>query len=224
MGGMDKVFAPILGLPLIAHTVAAFEACTAVDDLVLVVAPGALEQAEALAREQGWRKLRAICLGGARRQDSVRTGLERLPPCQWVVVHDGARPCLEPALIERGLEAAESGAAVAAVPVADTIKVVSPEQMVLSTLDRSGLWAVQTPQVFRYQLLWEAHQRCQDTVTDDAAMVERLGHPVRVFPGSPSNLKVTTPEDLVMAEALLKLRQLNQPTTHAAVHPHRHRV
>jgi 2-C-methyl-D-erythritol 4-phosphate cytidylyltransferase len=122
-----------------------------------------------------------------------------------VLVHDGARPCLDQALLHRGLAAVqETGAAVAGVPVKDTIKEVSPQGLVAATPPRERLWAAQTPQLFRYELLLEAHQRCRDTVTDDAAMVERLGHPVRMFLGAPENLKVTTPEDLPLAEALLK--------------------
>ena len=94
----------------------------------------------------------------------------------------------------------------AGVPVKDTIKVVSPQEVVVSTPDRQGLWAAQTPQIFRYDLLLEAHQRCTESVTDDAAMVESLGHTVKMFLGSYENLKVTTPEDLAVAEVFLRAR------------------
>ncbi len=110
-------------------------------------------------------------------------------------------------MLQRGLDAAaESGAAVAGVPVKDTIKVVSQQGVVTDTPAREGLWAAQTPQVFRYDLLWDAHQRCTETVTDDATMVERLGYTVRMFTGSYENIKVTTPEDLILAEAFLSSR------------------
>jgi 2-C-methyl-D-erythritol 4-phosphate cytidylyltransferase len=119
-------------------------------------------------------------------------------------VHDGARPLVTARLIEEALAAAqEVGAAVPAIPVADTIKQTDNRDYVLRTLNRSSLWASQTPQVFRYDLLRRAHQEVSSDVTDDAAMLEALGLPVKVFPGSPLNLKVTTPEDLRLAEALL---------------------
>ena len=132
-------------------------------------------------------------------------GLEALGPCAWVVVHDGARPLVTPQLIEEGLAAArETGAAVCGLPAGDTVKRVDEQGQVMRTLDRRRLWLVQTPQVFRYDILREAHERSRRTATDDAALVERLGHRVRVYPGSSRNLKVTTPEDLALAEALLK--------------------
>ena len=207
MAGADKIFTPVLGIPLIAHTVEALEAIPRVGDVVLVLPSHNVGVGQALARERGWQKVTSVCSGGTRRQDSVRLGLERLPECAWVAVHDGARPCIEPEIFERGLEAAqETGAAVAAVPAQDTIKVVSPHGLVESTPARDTLWMVQTPQIFRYELLRQAHRACQETLTDDAAMVESLGHRVKVYMGSYSNLKVTTPEDLALAETLLRRR------------------
>ena len=207
MGGVDKIFTPILGIPLIAHTLDQFEAFPLVSEVVLVLAPDNLERGACLARDRGYRKVSHICPGGERRQDSVRRGLERLAPCQWVIVHDGARPNLDPQMLQRGLAAAqECGAAVAGVPVQDTVKVVAAQGLVEATPPRDTLWAAQTPQIFRYDLLWEAHRRCTEPVTDDAAMVERLGHPVKMFLGSYHNLKVTTPLDLAIAEVLLRGR------------------
>jgi 2-C-methyl-D-erythritol 4-phosphate cytidylyltransferase len=206
MGGTDKIFAPLGGRPLVLWAVDAFEECPAVESIVLVVAPGqSLWDAGKLAEEQGhWHKVRAVRAGGHRRQDSVALGLASLPPCDWVVVHDGARPLVNPSLIERGVEAAQAtGAAIAAVPAKDTVKIVGKEGVVCATPDRDGLWLVQTPQVFRRDLLERAHQEVPDDVTDDAAMVERLDIRVRVYMGSSANIKVTTPEDLLMAEALL---------------------
>jgi len=130
-------------------------------------------------------------------------GLEALPECRWVVVHDGARPLVTAALIEAGLAtAAETGAAIAAVPLADTLKDVAEDGLIRRTLDRRNLWCAQTPQVFDYKLLREAHSRVQGDVTDDAALVEALGRQVKVFPGSLRNLKVTTTADLALAQAL----------------------
>ena len=212
MAGVDKIFAPLLGLPLIAHVVETVQSCTLVRELVLVLSPDRVGLGQTLAKERGWRKVTSVCQGGNRRQDSVRLGLERLTPCPWVAVHDGARPCIGPELLEQGVEAAqETGAAVAAVPARDTIKVVSSLGLVESTPPRDTLWMVQTPQVFKYDLLLQAHRTCQETVTDDAAMVEDLGHRVKVFMGSYSNLKVTTPEDMAIAELFLRTRENPSP-------------
>jgi 2-C-methyl-D-erythritol 4-phosphate cytidylyltransferase len=205
MGGVDKTFVPILGLPLVAHTLDRFESFPQVDQIVLVLAEESLDRGRELVQERGYRKVAHVCAGDQRRQDSVRNGLELLSPCEWVLVHDGARPCLDEAMLQRGLDAAaECGSAVAGVPVKDTIKLVSPDLMVNQTPDRSLLWAAQTPQVFQYDLFLEAHRTCTEDVTDDAAMVEALGHPVKMFQGSYQNIKVTTTADLIIAEVFLK--------------------
>ncbi|HEY1266063.1 MAG TPA: 2-C-methyl-D-erythritol 4-phosphate cytidylyltransferase, partial [Candidatus Binatia bacterium] len=145
-------------------------------------------------------------------QDSVARGLELLDAdCEVVVVHDAVRPLVSPALIDRCIAAAEKdGAAVAGVPVADTIKIVSPERRIEATPPRESLWAIQTPQAFGLELLREAHRKAtleSVEATDDAMLVERLGRKVVVVEGDRRNLKITTPEDLALAEALL-----NQPT------------
>ena len=207
MGGVDKVFVPLLGRPLAAHSLRVLGAHPEVDAIVFVVGADRVQEAWRTVHEGDNPKVTSVCPGGPRRQDSVACGLAALPPCEWVIVHDGARPCLLPDLVTRGLEAArETGAAVAAVPLVDTVKQVGDGGLVLETLPRESLWAVQTPQVFRRELLEDAHRRVHDDVTDDAGMVERLGHAVRVFQGAYDNLKVTTPGDLVMAEAILRAR------------------
>jgi 2-C-methyl-D-erythritol 4-phosphate cytidylyltransferase len=201
---VDKLFALLGGQPLLARALQPFQDSPLVDHIVLVLSGANLERGRALAAEGGIAKLAAACEGGPRRQDSVRLGLEALSGCEWVLVHDGARPLAGAALIERGLEAArETGAAVPAVPIADTVKLAAADGTVEQTLDRSRLWAVQTPQVFRYDLLLRAHREVTAEVTDDAAMLEALGLPVKLFEGSGANVKVTTPEDLRLAEALL---------------------
>ena len=206
MGGVDKTFAPVLGLPLIAHTLDRFEWFAPVGEIVLVLAGDSLETGRELVESRGYRKVGHVCAGGERRQDSVLNGLERLTPCDLVMVHDGARPCLDEDVLERGLEAGRDGAAVAGVPVKDTIKRVSASGLVEETPDRSLLWSAQTPQVFAYDLLMQAHAACAGPVTDDAAMVEALGHPVRMFQGSYENIKVTTADDLIIAESFLRAR------------------
>ena len=206
MEGVDKTFAPLLGRPLITHTLDRFEEFSPVSEIVLVLATDSLDYGRALVRERGYRKVSQVCAGGARRQDSVKAGLEALQRCDWVMVHDGARPGLDAALLQRGLDAvanAPYGAAIAGVPVKDTIKVVDETGMVTDTPRRETLWAAQTPQIFAYDLLCRAHAEFEGDATDDAMMVEALGCQVSLFPGSYENLKVTTPEDLaVMAEVL----------------------
>lgn len=207
MAGVDKIFAPILGRPLVAWTVSAFEQCPAVDEIVLAVHRSTIQQGRALAQAEGWRKLSQVCRGGPRRQDSVREALWRLGKCDWVVIHDGDRPCIVPDLILRGLSAArETGAAVPGIPVYDTVKRTGSDGLVAETLDRAGLWLIQTPQVFAYGALWAAHEAGGADATDDAALLERRGHAVSVFPGSPDNLKVTVPADLETAAEWLYRR------------------
>lgn len=209
MGGVDKTFAPLLGIPLIAHTVERFEAHPAIKEIALILAPDAIPRGQQLATTRHWRKTKRIRPGGPRRQDSVYNGLLALPPCDLVIVHDGARPAIDAAMLNRGLTAAaQHGAAAAGMPVKDTIKRVSPNLLVTETPPREQLWQAQTPQIFRYELLLAAHRRRAD-VTDDAAMVESLGHPVRMFEGSYENIKVTTAGDLVVIETFL--RELYDP-------------
>lgn len=204
MAGVDKLLAPLAGRPLLAHTLAAFQACEAVQRVALVMAADRLEEGRELVRAHGLDKVAAVCAGGERRQDSVRAGLEALGACEWAVVHDGGRPLVTARLIEEGLAATrETGAAICAVPLSDTLKQVRESGEVERTLEREGLWLVQTPQIFRYDLLLEAHRRATVEATDDAALVEAIGGHVRVYMGSPRNIKVTTPEDLALAEALV---------------------
>lgn len=206
MGGVDKTFAPLNGRPLIAHTLARFEEFAPVSKIALVLAADAVAQGRDLVRRYQYRKVAQVCAGGEQRQDSVRAGLDALPPCHWVIIHDGARPGVDAALLQRGLDTARkspNGAAIAAVPVKDTIKVVSPAMEITATPDRSTLYAAQTPQIFRYDRLRQAHAQFAGDATDDAVMVESLGDRVAVFPGSYRNLKVTTPEDLAAVAGLI---------------------
>ncbi len=150
----------------------------------------------------------AVCLGGKRRQDSVAAGLRQTGDCDWVVIHDGARPLLTAGLINDGLKAAqETGAAIAAMPVKDTIKIADEDKSVRQTLSRESLWAIQTPQVFRREVILKAYQQTDDDVTDDAALVERAGGKVILYMGSYDNIKVTTPDDLTLAEVLIRKRE-----------------
>lgn len=207
MLGADKVFAPILGLPLLAYAVETFDRSSLVDRIVLVVRQDAIEESRMLAKHRHWRKVTRIVPGGDRRQDSVQAGLQTLEGCAWVAIHDGARPCVTNDVLERGLEAArETGAAIAAVPAKDTIKMTDSGGMVTQTLPRASLRLVQTPQIFRYDIITRAYAETNTDVTDDAALVEEAGHRVKTFMGAYENIKVTTPEDLVLAELFLRQR------------------
>jgi 2-C-methyl-D-erythritol 4-phosphate cytidylyltransferase len=212
MGGLDKIFAPLAGVPLLARTVEAFLRSPSIDRIVVVLRPGLLEAGRALSREHAWPDRIRFCEGGDRRQDSVRLGLQEVLGEGWVLIHDGARPLVTAALIRRGLEAAgPTGAAVPVLPLPDTVKLISDTGLVERTLPRERLRAVQTPQVFRLALIREAHQRVSGSAqhfTDDAAVLEALGHPVAVFPGDPDNIKITTAQDLAEAEQLWGKRNL----------------
>lgn len=203
MNGVNKIFTMVNGKPLISYSVAAFEASPLIDSIVLVLHADALELGEAMKRKFGWRKITAIVAGGERRQDSVKNGLAKAQS-RWVMVHDGARPCVDGDTIARGLEAAqETGAAIAAMPAKDTVKRVSVKNTVERTLDRSKLWLVQTPQVFKRDVIMRAYKNAKADVTDDAMLVEQSGVKVKVFQGSDLNTKVTTMGDLMIIEAIL---------------------
>ena len=208
MQGLNKTWTRLGSKLVLAHSVCIFEQSPLVDDIALVLAKDFLDDGAQLCEREGWQKVRARVPGGARRRDSVLAGLESLAAApDYVLIHDGARPFLSEALIEQGLAAAQQhGAAIAAVPVKDTIKRVGADGLVVETPDRSTLWTVQTPQVFAYDLILNAHHTIDPAwdATDDAALVERAGHSVAIFMGSYENIKITTPGDLLIAEATLK--------------------
>jgi 2-C-methyl-D-erythritol 4-phosphate cytidylyltransferase len=217
MGGADKQLRSIAGVPVLARTVAAFEECADVEAIVLVLNPDNMTGTAEMKQEYGWSKVRALVPGGERRQDSVMAGLKAVvelgrgnEPFEWVAVHDGARPLLSPGLISRGLEAAqEVGAAVAAVPATDTVKMVDASRTITATPERENLWLAQTPQVFRLSLLMGAYDALTQNgenieATDCARMLELMGKPVKVYEGERTNIKITTPLDLWVAEAMLR--------------------
>lgn len=206
-GAASKAFVPLAGQPLFVHALRSFAACDHVDHLVVVVA----DQDEARARET----LRAagldavtVCVGGSSRAESVGSGLAACPPgTSTVAVHDAARPLVTADLISRVLAGLEDPwtAAAPGLPVVDTLKLVDEEQeTVVRTVDRRGLYAVQTPQVFAHAVLAAAHGRLGDTEpTDDLLLIEQSGGRVRMVPGDRTNVKVTYPDDLALAEALI---------------------
>lgn len=206
MGGIDKVMAPLRGEPVILRTVRAFQETDAIREIVIVTREDLIMPVSDLCA--GLDKVKAVVVGGGSRQESVWLGLNALSKgMELAAIQDGARPLVTPALIDRTVRAAHSyGAAAPAIPVKDTIK-VEKSGLIESTPDRSTLRAVQTPQVFDFDLLRGALQKTRNDgaeVTDDCSAVERLGMKIRLVEGEERNLKVTTPLDLKIAELLLE--------------------
>ena len=210
--GIDKQFALLAGKPVLWHTINVFTQLPQIRQILVTVSPGNADRVSALLQQTVVDIPWQIVAGGAERQDSVRNALAMVfPSVELVMVHDGARPFAEPACVLQSMRmAAEVGAAVVAAPVKDTIKRSDAGGNVELTLDRSCLWQVQTPQTFRRDLLLAAHARAAAagvTATDDAALVEWAGGSVSLVRGSYFNFKVTTPEDLVLAEAVAAERR-----------------
>ena len=206
---MAKQYLRLAGRPVLVHTLQVLEACPGVDGLFVVVPPqDAASVRSGVIDPWNLKKVAAVIAGGRERQDSVRAGLDALGrDAEIVIVHDAVRPLIGVETVERCIrEAAECGAVTVGVPVKDTVKEVAPDGRVLRTCDRSALWLTQTPQAFRRDILERAHREAlRDGIraTDDTSLVERLGIAVRMIPGDYRNIKITTPEDLVIAEALL---------------------
>jgi len=210
-GSVRKQFIALSGLPILSHTVRALAASNALAAMIVVVPPGEELIGRDAVNLAGVDIETEVVPGGQERQDSVYNGLQRAKPeTDLVLVHDGVRPFVSPELILATIAAAkEWGAAVTAVPVTDTIKRVDANGLVVETPAREQLWAIQTPQVFRYALLVRAHQAVREqriVATDDAALVERIGVRVKIVRGSHENLKITGEEDLPLADLILRRR------------------
>ena len=210
MQGRDKLWTSLLGRTTLARTLDVFGASELIESIVIITSAERLADTLHLCEKEHWHKVIAIVPGGLRRQDSVAIGLDtlgsKIPTCQWVMIHDAARPFVTPTMLREGLLSAQlHQASVAAVPVKDTNKQVS-DNIISATPDRSHLWTIQTPQVFSFPLIHAAHHHpiAKENFTDDAALLERLGYPVAIFQGSYANIKITTQEDLLIAEALLQ--------------------
>jgi 2-C-methyl-D-erythritol 4-phosphate cytidylyltransferase / 2-C-methyl-D-erythritol 2,4-cyclodiphosphate synthase len=202
----NKVFAPLAGRTVLHWAIDAMARCETVDALVIVTAADDVARVRDVVKP--FPKVRAVCEGGAERYESVGNALAAVPEgTEIVAIHDGARPLVTPELVADVVAVArEHGAALPATPVSDSVKRSEDGQATVETVDRRPLYAVQTPQAFRLELIRRAYREAGESGfagTDDASYVERLGHPVRLVPGSRTNLKVTVAEDLRMAEALL---------------------
>ena len=209
MGGLSKQYLSLGGVPLLVHTLNVFEKCPLIDALLVVVQPPDVEAVRTgMLPRWNLKKLAGVIPGGKERQDSVRAGIETLDrDTDIVIIHDAVRPFITAKLIEDCIRAAaEEGAATVGVPVKDTVKEVGADGRVMRTCDRNLLWLTQTPQAFRRDIIENAHRaavRDGYRGTDDTSLVERLGIAVRMIRGDYGNIKITTPEDLVIAEALL---------------------
>ena len=206
----NKLLLLLRGRPVIIHTLEVFEKDPNCSGIILVVQPAEASMFSNLISEYDVSKVKKLVHGGAERQESVYNGLKEANPDEIVLVHDGARPFITTPIISRLVEkAAEEGAAIAAVPVKDTIKRVDGGT-VAETVERSSLWSVQTPQAFRMQLIIQAHEKAQADRyigTDEASLAERANIRVQIIEGDYDNIKLTTPEDLVFAEAIIQKRQ-----------------
>ena len=206
---VKKPYLKLAQKPILAHTIQRFEQNSAVDAIFVIVDQADFSECRtAVLRPYPFTKVQELVAGGETRQMSVYNGVRALSAdVDFVIVHDAVRPFITDEVIFECLTAADKyGAAVAAVPVKDTIKVANEDSFIVETPVRDRLWAVQTPQVFRKSLLEEAHQVAQArqlTATDDASLVEQLGFPVKLVKGSYANLKITTPIDLQVAEVLI---------------------
>lgn len=203
MGYVDKMFALVAGRSILHHTVETFVSSGLFKNVVVVVSAHRIKKASDVLSEFFPEDVKII-VGGKRRQDSVKNGLLNISKCGLVAIHDGARPCVTLDVLKKGIDiGAQTGAAIPGIPVTDTIKRVGKSGEVRETICRSQYMSIQTPQVFRYDVLKLAHERIEFDSPDDASMVERIGRKVTVFKGDPDNIKVTRVSDLDVVEATL---------------------
>ncbi len=207
---VDKAFLSLGSKPVLVYSLMAFEKCIEIDEVILVVRKERLESARCAVQMFGCTKVRKIVAGGNQRQLSVAHGLAEVGDDVAVVaVHDGARPCVTTELIAATIKSARQyGSGVAAVKITDTVKVAEKGGVISRTVDRTKLWRVQTPQAFKRDVLKKALgmvRKKKLTVTDEASAVELISHSVRLVPSNVSNLKITTPDDLVLAAAVMRL-------------------
>ena len=211
--GFDKLFALVSSKPVIAHTIAAFENTKCIDEIILVGRADGLNELQKLIGKPS--KVKQIVEGGAERSDSVRAGLDQVhPKSEYVAVHDAARPMITPEKIARVFEAAQkNGAATLAEPINDTLKRADLDLIVKEPVDRTGIYGMQTPQVFERKLLEQAYElvaKKKISVTDEVSAIELLGHKIVLVPNYDFNFKVTYPRDLPLAEFVLKQRAVNK--------------
>lgn len=207
---IDKAFLSLGTKPVVVYSLFAFEKCRDIDEVILVVRKDRIEAARQAVRMFGCNKVKKVIAGGVLRQQSVMNGMNEIgEEVEIVVVHDGARPCVTSELISQTVASAKQhGSGVAAVKITDTVKSVDKGMIISETVDRTKLWLVQTPQAFNCELLKKAFAHVEKKkikVTDEAAAVELVSSGVRLVVSSSSNIKITTPDDLILAAALMRL-------------------
>ena len=208
-----KQFIDLCGKPILAVTLSHFQQCNLVDKIVVVVSKDDVDYCRReIVDRYKLNKVFNVIVGGKRRQDSVRKGLEAVDDlCRWALIHDGVRPLVTTELIEKVIKAAKKfRAVITGLPVKETVKELDDQSMVLRSVDRSQLWLIQTPQIFRFEDINLAHQKAikdgWEEATDDAFLIEKMGIPVKIIEGEENNIKVTTPRDLDIARFLLSKR------------------
>ena len=215
MKGRKKQFHLLAGKPILAHTLDKFETCPLIRSILLVVGQEDMDYCmKEIIEKYHFRKISQVVPGGKRRQESVKNGIDALSKdVEVVVIHDGVRPFVTKAIIEESIHSAvRFGAVVVAMPVKETIKIAHSDGTVLKTLDRESLWQIQTPQSFQANLIKEAYHKASEIGfigTDDASLVEQLGVKVHILPGSYTNIKITTEEDLMLAHLFLSISSHN---------------
>lgn len=211
MGGVNKQFLPLCGVPVLAHTLQAFSACPLIDEIVVAAREEDIVEMFSLVKAYNIEKVTDIVRGGETRQESVFAAIHRASPfSEYFAIHDGARPLVSQKVITDTVEKAFAvGAAATGVRVKDTIKVVSKTGEIIDTPDRSALWAVHTPQVFERRRYLQAAESVENSAafTDDCKLMEAAGIPVFMVEGSYENMKITTPEDIIAAEGILRGRE-----------------
>lgn len=213
---ISKQFLPIGGRPILSHTIKKFNDCKYIDEIIIVTREEERDYCKKeIVEKYNFSKVTCIVYGGKERQDSVYNGLLAVnKKCDIVLIHDGVRPFVDPKSIISGIKGAVNyGACVVGVPVKDTIKVVSDDNDIIDTPKRSTLWAAQTPQCFQYDIIFTAYQNAIKEgfiATDDSKLVENLGYKVKMIMGSHNNIKITIPEDLEIADALLSEEENNK--------------
>ena len=222
--GFDKLFAPLAGHPVLWHSLRAFNDTEDIDEIIVVTKDDRMDEVEALVGASKFKKVSKVVGGGAERHISVWNGLQTVESrgSEYIAIHDGARPLTTPRLIRDCVEQAQlHGAACCASPIPDTVKRASVEQMVEASVERTGLWAMQTPQVFSSSLILQAYAQIisrHEMVTDEVSAVQKLGRKIALLKNEDWNFKITFPHDLELAEHVLALREKKKSPTKARPH------
>jgi len=205
MNGDDKIFIPIFENPLLFYSLTEFHRSPLISSITIVLNEKNLDKGTEYIKSLNLPKVKSICKGGLRRQDSVLNGLNTLGEHDYILIHDAARPCIDQSVIERGIETViTNNAAIPVIPSTDTLRTLSGDNYSDNVIDRQKVWATQTPQCFSYTIILRALNKNNKTVTDEAILVQKLGVKVKTFLGSKTNIKITTEDDIPFIKSILK--------------------